>query len=53
MPSEVFRMHFKPVGFFDKSPALDMPPSTQAVNKSTHAKCDVSSSGEKSSCCAM
>lgn len=34
MPAEVFRMHFKPVNFFQISPAVDMPPSTQAVNKS-------------------
>ncbi|POY74648.1 putative Primary-amine oxidase [Rhodotorula taiwanensis] len=37
MPSETFRMHFKPVGFFDENPALDVPPSTQAVNKSVLA----------------
>ncbi|BGP32212.1 hypothetical protein JCM10296v2_003992 [Rhodotorula toruloides] len=37
MPSEVFRMHFKPVGFFDQNPALDVPPSIQAINKSQYA----------------
>jgi primary-amine oxidase len=25
---------FKPVNFFDKNPALDVPPSTQAFNQS-------------------
>lgn len=34
MPCEVFRMHFKPVGFFEQNPALDVAPSTQNVNKS-------------------
>jgi hypothetical protein len=31
-------MHLlQPVGFFEVNPALDVPPSTQAVNKSTRA----------------
>ena len=46
MPAEVFRMHFKPINFFDVSPAIDMPASTQAVNKSTLAF-------EKESKCCM
>lgn len=35
MPVETLRLMFKPVNFFDKNPALDVPPSTQAFNKST------------------
>lgn len=45
MPAEVFRMHFKPINFFNVSPAIDMPPSTQAVNKSVLATV------EKKGCC--
>ncbi|KAL8277071.1 hypothetical protein RQP46_010499 [Phenoliferia psychrophenolica] len=50
MSSEVFRMHFKPTGFFDYNPALDMPPSTQRVNNSTLA--DVEKPAVISKCCA-
>ncbi|KAL7785640.1 copper amine oxidase [Trichoderma ceciliae] len=35
MPVERLRVHFKPVGFHEKNPALDVPSSQQAVNKST------------------
>ncbi|EDU41499.1 copper methylamine oxidase precursor [Pyrenophora tritici-repentis Pt-1C-BFP] len=31
---EVLSIHLKPVNFFDKNPALDVPPSEQAFNKS-------------------
>jgi primary-amine oxidase len=34
MPTESVAVHFKPVGFFDKNPALDVPPSEQRVNRS-------------------
>ncbi|KAF3228362.1 hypothetical protein TWF106_007394 [Orbilia oligospora] len=34
MPVETLRVHLKPVNFFDKNPALDLPPSTQSINKS-------------------
>ncbi|KAK6330431.1 hypothetical protein TWF696_003527 [Orbilia brochopaga] len=34
MPVETVKVHMKPVNFFDKNPALDLPPSTQEVNKS-------------------
>ncbi|ORY81288.1 primary amine oxidase [Leucosporidium creatinivorum] len=37
MPSEHFRMSFKPVGFFEQNPALDVPPSKQHVNQSRYA----------------
>ena len=35
MPCEVLKVSFKPVNFFTKNPAIDVPPSTQAFNKST------------------
>lgn len=35
MPAEMLRVSLKPVNFFDKNPALDVPPSTQAFNRST------------------
>lgn len=34
MPVEIIRVHFKPVNFFDKNPALDVPQSEQVTNKS-------------------
>lgn len=34
MPSEIIRVAFKPVDFFDKNPAIDVPPSEQRVNRS-------------------
>ncbi|PNS20689.1 Copper amine oxidase 1 [Sphaceloma murrayae] len=35
MPSEIIKVMLKPVNFFDKNPGIDVPPSTQAFNKST------------------
>ena len=35
MPCEVIKVQFKPVNFFDKNPALDVPPSNQEFNRST------------------
>ncbi|KAI4148969.1 MAG: hypothetical protein LQ341_001438, partial [Variospora aurantia] len=35
MPCEIIHVAFKPVNFFDKNPALDVPPSSQEVNRST------------------
>ncbi|KAI5380178.1 hypothetical protein J4E82_001253 [Alternaria postmessia] len=35
MPCEIIKIHMKPVNFFDKNPALDVPPSEQAFNKSS------------------
>lgn len=37
MPVEILKVHLKPVNFFEKNPALDVPPSVQAFNKSTLA----------------
>ncbi|KAI9801717.1 MAG: hypothetical protein M1833_002399 [Piccolia ochrophora] len=34
MPAEILRVSLKPVNFFDKNPALDVPPSEQAFNQS-------------------
>lgn len=34
MPAEIIKVALKPVNFFDKNPALDVPPSTQQFNKS-------------------
>lgn len=38
MPVEVFRVGLKPVNFFDRNPALDVPPSKQTVNKSVEVE---------------
>ncbi|KAI9837753.1 MAG: hypothetical protein M1819_006687 [Sarea resinae] len=35
MPVEMLRVSMKPVNFFTKNPALDVPPSEQSFNKST------------------
>jgi primary-amine oxidase len=34
MPCEILKVALKPVNFFDKNPALDVPPSEQSFNKS-------------------
>ena len=35
MPCETLKVSLKPVNFFDKNPALDVPPSEQSFNQST------------------
>jgi len=35
MPCEILKVSFKPVNFFTRNPAIDVPPSTQDFNKST------------------
>lgn len=35
MPCEIIKVALKPVNFFDKNPALDVPPSEQKFNQST------------------
>ena len=35
MPCEILKVSLKPVNFFDKNPALDVPPSEQRFNQST------------------
>ncbi|KAL3487494.1 copper amine oxidase [Aspergillus germanicus] len=48
MPVERVSVMLKPDGFFTKNPALDVPPSTQAFNKSTlHPEASVCCSGVK------
>ncbi|KAI1611834.1 primary-amine oxidase [Exophiala viscosa] len=37
MPCEILKVSLKPVNFFDKNPALDVPPSEQSFNQSTMA----------------
>ncbi|KAI1043603.1 hypothetical protein LB505_011810 [Fusarium chuoi] len=47
MPVEILKVHLKPVNFFTKNPALDVPPSEQSVNQSTlieNKKAEVSDS---------
>ncbi|KAI9049433.1 hypothetical protein LZ554_006466 [Drepanopeziza brunnea f. sp. 'monogermtubi'] len=34
MPCEVMKVYFKPVNFFDRNPALDVPQSAQSLNQS-------------------
>lgn len=34
MPCEIIKVSFKPVNFFERNPAIDVPPSTQAFNQS-------------------
>ncbi|OMP85109.1 Copper amine oxidase 1 [Diplodia seriata] len=38
MPVEVLKVALKPVNFFDRNPALDVPPSEQGFNRSTSAQ---------------
>lgn len=58
MPVEILKIHMKPVNFFDKNPALDVPPSTQTFNKSTllseqhHQPAVEAKVGQDGSCCA-
>ena len=35
MPCEIIKVSMKPVNFFDKNPAIDVPPSNQEFNRST------------------
>ncbi|KAI9798825.1 MAG: hypothetical protein M1825_004998 [Sarcosagium campestre] len=37
MPVEILKVSLKPVNFFDKNPALDVPPSEQSFNRSVLA----------------
>ncbi|KAF2402557.1 hypothetical protein EJ06DRAFT_555173 [Trichodelitschia bisporula] len=55
MPVEIIKVGFKPVNFFDRNPALDVPPSVQAVNKSVglngEVEAKVGEDGKVESCC--
>lgn len=35
MPCEIIKVALRPVNFFDRNPAIDVPPSSQEFNKST------------------
>lgn len=35
MPCEIIKVSFKPVNFFERNPGIDVPQSTQEVNRST------------------
>lgn len=58
MPCEILKIHLKPVNFFDKNPALDVPPSEQVFNKSVlvseghHQPTQEATVGEDGTCCA-
>lgn len=61
MPAEKLSVHFKPVNFFDKNPAIDVPPSTQVFNQSTllseahqqgSLEMTVGSDGQVGDCCS-
>jgi primary-amine oxidase len=58
MPCEIIKIHMKPVNFFDKNPALDVPPSEQSFNKSTlmseqhHQPSVEAKVGQDGACCA-
>jgi len=56
MPCEILKVHLKPVNFFEKNPALDVPPSRQCENKSQllsekREEQIVAVVGGKGSCC--
>ncbi|KAF4831072.1 Copper amine oxidase 1 [Colletotrichum tropicale] len=52
MPVEILKVHLKPVNFFDKNPALDVPPSEQKFNQSTLVESEKGSgSASDASCC--
>ncbi|OBT64953.1 hypothetical protein VE03_05626 [Pseudogymnoascus sp. 23342-1-I1] len=38
MPCELIKVSLKPVNFFERNPAIDVPPSTQDFNKSTNLR---------------
>ncbi|KAM3413903.1 Amine oxidase [Cercospora zeina] len=54
MPCEVIKVAFKPVNFFDKNPALDVPPSTQDFNNSVLLSENASKvEAQSETCCAV
>jgi len=53
MPVERISVMLRPDGFFTKNPALDVPPSNQAFNKSTlHQDNSTGTAGAAGACCA-
>lgn len=58
MPCEALRVRFKPVNFFDRNPALDVPPSEQNVNQSSlaggqHTLGAAGVIGQSDGCCSV
>lgn len=55
MPVEIIKVSLKPVNFFTKNPALDVPPSEQSFNQSTLLSGDdpVAVVGEKGNVCCV
>lgn len=54
MPCEIVTVSLKPADFFEKNPAIDVPPSRQEVNKSTLVMAEAEGSVaemEKGDCC--
>ena len=55
MPCEIIKVSLKPVNFFDKNPALDVPPSNQEFNRSievTERHMQPSVEAQVGDCCA-
>lgn len=46
MPVEIIKVQLRPVNFFDKNPALDVPPSVQTFNKSVLANAKTGAHGQ-------
>lgn len=53
MPCEILKVMFKPVNFFVRNPALDVPPSTQAFNQSVGLNSKQAVWHKQSKCAAM
>jgi len=53
MPCEILRVGFKPVDFFSKNPALDVPPSLQSINNSVDMKKVVVDPNVKDDICCL
>jgi len=53
MPVEIHNVTLKPCDFFDRNPAMDVPQSTQSVNKSQSYQADVApaSGANTAACC--
>ncbi|KAJ4181471.1 hypothetical protein NW767_013522 [Fusarium falciforme] len=50
MPVEILKVHLKPVNFFTKNPALDVPPSEQGFNQSTLIESKKAAEGTDAGC---
>lgn len=52
MPCESIKVSFKPVNFFERNPAIDVPPSTQAFNRSVLVAAKGGEVKRADACCA-